>query len=219
MGYNKFKLRFIRLTNIKEFNEKQKEVINEAMEVGLNDLEIRSFLNPKLSCQQMRCCLYGILNGLSLEQVSVYNDPKYTIDEMQQIRYSFLNKEEQSLTPFLIDKGFNQKQMLEIRKGTVLIPKYVELYAKPCFSDLQMKEIRLGFEQDLKIDDICVYMDARFSAEQMRELRKAIGYGVSIDRLIDIAQPNIPVSSMNLFIYKEKKLLINIRKLEKEERI
>lgn len=211
MKYNKFRLRFERLIQEDDFNEKQMEVIWDSMENGLNDEEIRTFLNSSFNIDQMKSCVYGFLCGLSVEDVKKYAKSDYNFDEMEQIRFSLMKPKEREYSDYLLDQGFNFEQMIEIRKGSDLPQIYVEIYAMPYYSADQMKEIRLGFQHGLGLKHVALYCDSRFTKEKMSLIRSGFEAGVPVSKAIEYAQPDIPVDSIYLAVKKAKRELINTR--------
>ena len=94
-------------------------------------------------------------NGLTIEQVAVYTDPKFNYDQMRQIRLGFWTSLTMCLTmeqvAIYADPKFDSSQMCEIRMGLEnhLSMEQVALYAKPYYKWEQMDAIRLELEKGL----------------------------------------------------------------------
>lgn len=194
--YDKSKLRFQRLTEKGTYSSEQCEVILESIEKGLNDFEIDVYLNEKMNPDQMRCCMYGFTYGLSIDDVEKYAKECYSIEVMNQIRYALMNDCERNIVAYLIKGDFDESQMLEIRKGNDLPDAYLKLYAEPCYTAGQMKEIRLGFQHGLSLKHISCYCDARFSEQKMNMIRKGFEKGISVAQALEYAHPDISEDSL-----------------------
>jgi len=102
---------------------------------------------------------YGFENGLSIEQIKLYANPKFGSWQMKEIRLGF----EQGLTI-----------------------EQIQVYTDPDFDYEQMEEIRWGLKQDdFTIEQVKVYANPKFSWSQMRLIREFIinNKDMSIDTL------------------------------------
>lgn len=202
---DRLEYRFRQLADADFFSEDQKKVIYRSMEDGLNDNEIRVLLNNLLSAEQMKICEYGFLCGLTVDDVKKYAMQSYSVDEMNHIRFSLMNPNERRLVDYLIDKGFDQDQMIEIRLGSDLPLYCIDLYAQPCYSSEQMRQLRLGAHHGLSYKQLCYYCDARFTPEQMRIIRGGFESGISCEKALEYAQPDVPEESMYKAVQREKR--------------
>ena len=144
--------------NTKDKEIEIKEVLSNSIDekiekiLELNNLDIKDF-----SKEQMSQIILGLDDSLgyplSIEQVSLYANPKFNVYEMQEIRSgleSGLSIEQVSL---YADERFDWDQMGQIRWG---LEKGldVRLYADPKFDSMQMRQIRYGLESGLSVDEI-----------------------------------------------------------------
>lgn len=208
MIYLRPEKRTVRLQNViydKNLNERQKEVIEYGLDCGLTDDELLVLANSELTYEQMKYGLYGFMCNLSIEDVESYLKPEYSIDIINQLRFACMKPNEHKLLNLMIADTFNESQLLEIRKGSVLPRKYVEMYAVSCFNAEQMKQIRLGFENSMEYEKVCFLCDARLNVNQMKYLRALIENGLDIETLQDVAQPDIPEEDMYQLLRKLKR--------------
>ena len=194
--YDKSKLRLRRLLETGTYSSEQSEVIQESIEKGLEDIEIKVYLNDRLSPDQMRRCMYGFTYGLQAIDVEKYAKECYSIKEMDQIRYALMNESERNVVAYLLKGDFDESQMLEIRKGNDLPDMYIQMYAMPYYTAEQMKEIRLGFQHGLSLKHISCYCDARFSDCKMNMIRKGLEKGINTVQALEYAQPDISEDSL-----------------------
>lgn len=214
--YDKLRQRFQRLAETGTYSSEQCAVIMESIERGLDDLEIEVYLNEKMNPGQMRRCMYGLTYGLSLVDVEKYAKECYSIEVMDQIRYALMNESERKIVAYLLKGDLDESQMLEIRKGIDLPEMYIQLYAVPCYTAEQMKEIRLGFQHGLSLKHISCYCDARFSDQKMNMIRKGFEKGISVVQALEYAHPDISEDSLYHAIKAAKKA---VRKKSHKEKI
>ncbi len=200
----------------KNLNVKQCEVIKYAIDCGLDEREVQVLTDEKLSCDQMLQGLYGFMCGLSIKDVESYMHAENSVDAMKHMRFTFLKPEERKIKSIIQSEVFNAKQLLELRKGSNLPLKHIELYSSPCFTAEQMEQIRIGFEQGISYDLMCYLADPRFTVNQMRFLRLLAELGVSHNVMIEVAHPDIPEESMYNLIRKVKR---QRKKDEKEKNL
>lgn len=131
--------------NSKDFNDKQKEEIKN----GFND-------------------------GLSADQINLYNDSSIDYETMKEIRKGLkkgLSNEDVIYLLSLKISAFQTKMAIEDLQGG-LNKNEIELYAKSILSDDQAKEIRTAVLNNLPHEKIMKLINVNFKGEQLRELRR-----------------------------------------------
>lgn len=207
-------VRLIHIMSDRQLSEDQKEIIERGIDAGMNDDELSLLANKELSCDQIMQGYYGIMCGLSVEEVATYLKPEKSLDVMQQIRFIYFKQRGTKILPLVLNDNLTSQQIIEIRKGAELPLRYVKLYANPCFSEKQMEQIRMGFEKHIPYSIMQFICDPRLSVEQMRCLREITSFGISPEEMRELAQPDIPEESMQFYL---KKLKIRYRNNEKRK--
>lgn len=111
-------------------------------EISDDQIALYTGTNTKYNPEQKQEIYFGIKNGLSLEQIQWYADPRFHYLQMKEIRY-----------------GLEDNYPIAI-------------YANYKFDHLQMREIRLGFKNGLTLEQIKQYTDVNNSAAHMKTTRE-----------------------------------------------
>ena len=142
-------------------NEKIKTMIKELRPI-VNELN-----SEKFNHLQIGEIIKGIMDGLGENEISAYTDPKFSSDQMRQIRKGLNNGVDTSI---YTNPKFGSDQMKEIRYG--LEGKLdVSKYADPKFDYEQMGVIREGIKSGV---DVLIYADPKFDADQMCRIRQML---------------------------------------------
>ncbi len=154
-------------------NDKQMKEIREGMENGLSKLQVALYANkPMLTYMQMQEVRLGLEGNLSNSQVEMYAKPTLLPDQMQEIRKGF-------------ECGLNKKQVEFLINQAYLTPQ-------------QMKEVRIGLENELPIDLLtkCIKQEnGRVrGAKEIEGIRKVYEEGKA-----EISRKNIETLKNNLF--------------------
>ena len=82
-------------------------------------------------------------------------------------------------------KEFNGRQMKQIRLGFEygLSVEQVQTYTNPKFDNYQMWEIRKGFENELTMKQVQFYANPKFDGWQMNEIREGFNNGLSMEQV------------------------------------
>lgn len=109
----------------------------------LNLEAYQKYTKQKFNIYQLNEIRYGLGGGIEpLVDVRAYADPKYSADQMFQIRLGLMNKVNVNI---YADPKFDRLQMQEIRLG-LRKGLDVDKYADPKFDNFEMKKIRQGLE-------------------------------------------------------------------------
>ena len=145
----------------------------------------------KFDDKQMKRIRYGFENGLTMDQVKLYADPKFEWNQMYQIKKGFENGLTMEQVKLYADPKFEWNQMEEMRKGfeNGLTMDQVKFYADPKFNDFQMWQIREGFEQGLTMEQVKLYADPKFNYSQMEAIREGFKNGLTMEQVKVYADP------------------------------
>lgn len=154
-------------------NDKQMQEIRTGMENGLSKLQVALYANkPTLTYIQMKEVRLGLEGNLSNAQVEMYAKPTLLPEQMQEIRKGF-------------ECGLNKKQVEFLINQSYLTPQ-------------QMKEVRIGLENELPIDLLnkCIKQEnGRVrGAKEIEGIRKVYEEGK-----VEISKKNIESLKKNLF--------------------
>jgi len=91
------------------------------------------------------------------------------------------------------------KRLKEIRLGLEhnLTLEQIKIYAIPEFDFGQMKPIRLGLEADFTSEQIKRYARSEFTGQQMIEIYIGYLYGLSEEQICEYANPDFDAEQMN----------------------
>ena len=157
-----------------KFNHKQVREVYAGIEDGLLVKQIKSYANPKVhymdmykirrklcsgemmtkevpfylavKCNDKKFAVIheGFDNGLSLEQIWLYSNPKFNVSQMTRIRQGF----------HVVKLSIEQ----------------VELYANPKFNISQMGIIEEGIALNLSIEQVKIYAKTKYNSGQMHNI-------------------------------------------------
>lgn len=113
-------VRLIHIMSDRQLSEDQKEIIERGIDAGMNDDELSLLANKELSCDQIMQGYYGIMCGLSVEEVATYLKPEKSLDVMQQIRFIYFKQRGTKILPLVLNDNLTSQQIIEIRKGAEL---------------------------------------------------------------------------------------------------
>lgn len=205
MKYNKEKLRIERLMEGKLLDEKQTDVLQEAICFGFDDREIRLMLDH-YEHEEMELILHDLLNGFSLADIQTYANHKYTYEQMQQIHSAMLQaRREDCDISYLLDPGLTSHQMYEIRLSLLLEPGILRIMADRKFRPGQLRQLRKAGELGLTTEEFKVLATPAFTEAQMLQLRNAYAKGLSRQQVAMIADPRMDVDTM----YRNVRMLVN----------
>lgn len=157
--------------NYNEFDEYQKEQIEEGLRKGL---DVSVYANPKFDSDQMHILMQGLEQGID---VIPYVNPKFSFEQMCIIHNGLIDKQDVSL---YADLKYNERQMRQIQKG---IEKGldVSIYADPKYNEYQMNVIRKGLAAGI---DVSSYADSEIHENDMLEKYNELKPEIDFDALI-----------------------------------
>ena len=151
----------------KVFNADQKREIKQGLINGLTIDQVSTYADKKYNCHQMNVIRAGLESGLTKDEIRLYADERFNSLQMEQIRYAIQDNISNDEIMLYADPKFDWEQMREIFWG-LYEGLAVGLYDDPKFNSMQMQEIRLGLESGLFVS---LYADPQFNCEQMYEIR------------------------------------------------
>lgn len=196
---------FINEIKCNEYSKEQIEVIREGFEIGLTPGEVNVYANPNYSVWVMREIKYALSNGVTIDVVMKYAN--YRLEKMHQIYIGHKEGLSEEQIALYDNPKMLWQQMEQIRRGFEdgLTLEQVKTYADTEISHNKMREIRTAFKRGLTFEQIAVLNKPCFDDEQMKEIRKAFEEGLSFEQVLSFADPEYSAETMSwiLIAYSE----------------
>lgn len=187
------------------FNQAQIEKLKEDLE--LLPEEIVDYLDniySNFNCNQLYQLIYGLRDGLSKEQVAVYAQNSFAVNDMAMKRFAMTyNISDDDVIKFVDDlgAGLNDSQKGEIKRGIEdgYTIEQIKLYTKSQFKNYydmrKMREqaLRLTNEQAKFINDL----NLPFDFNQMMEIVQGYENGFTNEQILAFANPQLGASGNN----------------------
>lgn len=163
--------------NIYTFNQKQE--ILRGKKANFSKQELSLYADPKFSWEQMAEIRQGIEEFRFLEKVKVYAKPEFSPIQMREIRRA-LRKFPEPVARSLADSAINDAEMHAWNKIKTCkdldypMTEFLQEMIKKRFTSDQIDVISLGITHFLDEDQIRVFANKCFSAEQMSEIEHGL---------------------------------------------
>lgn len=172
--------------------EAMEEEIIQALKEFRNKKRIQMSAETRRYTYAQHCqILEGVKNGLTPEQIALYDNPEYRAKDMYDIRLGL----QSGLTPEQIElymkPCFDNMQRMRIRFALQdgFSKEQLTILANPKFDSFQMEEIADGVKSGLTIEQINIYTEAHFQCEQMRQIRRGLENRLTVDQIYEFAKP------------------------------
>ena len=163
------------------FNDKQISEIMIGYEDKLSEEQMSILKNVQFNSYQMSEIRLGFMNGLTMDQVKKYADSKNTRDEMFLIRrYHECANDVDNECENIVKNTFKeytnvkytweQKHVISVAIAQGYIGEKLRLLANPIFNGSQMKQINLGFQYGLNIEEVNTYSKPEYDEDKMHEI-------------------------------------------------
>jgi hypothetical protein len=126
---------------------------------------------------QIKYIRQGIRDGLTLEQLKYLANPDFNNPQMKSVEEGLANGLSMDEIKLFIDNKFNIAQCEELLKIILedkLNPDEIDLIADSCFNQFKMEELADGFNNGLSLEEVDLYADPKFTANQMNEIKRAL---------------------------------------------
>ena len=197
--------------DVPNINDKDRKKLLDRITAELKDTHfhcstkyiLAAKLHEKFNSLQTEQIREGIENGLSIEQVQVYANPKFDYEQMREIRRGFEHGLSMEQIQVCTKSEFDEWQMEEIIGGFYqdLSMEQVQFYADSKFSGEKMAEIRMGFKHDLSMEQIQFYADSKFDGATMQQIRMGFEQGLTMKQIETFAENKL--NSWNMYLIRK----------------
>lgn len=165
------------------FNKDQEAQIGIGIEQGLSVDQLKLYMLPDLSAEQMFEIRQGLLMKLPLAEVASYAKKEFSPLQMAELRRGLLNKFPKELMEILSDPRISYFKMRiigsSVHKGLSI--EEAKLLVQPGLNEDQIFQLLDAFDLGLSIEQVSYMANKEFDWKKMQIIKDAFNHGISFD--------------------------------------
>lgn len=185
----------IKICGIPAFQSDRIRLLRRVFEEKKLDVNHMVALNYDQICQ----VIYGFESNLSSEQIAIYANPKFSSEQMKEIRKGLclgLNMDQVSAYAKVeIPSEEMKKSYLKLKNQ--IVSESLGLKCETNFNFDQLVEINDGFARKLTVNQIRSYANPEFKADQMAQIRAGYVDGLSESQVKSYIDPELTGEDMH----------------------